>query len=191
MKARAAQPSAWPAAVLGGILGLAILKLGNPVILEQQIGTPMTAEDWVSQPWPPGTGRWLMLALGLALAVLPGAWARLRDGLRPRWLWIPPLAWLGWQLASASGSVDGSLTRMTLPHWASVLGAFALGVACARLRPWPVLLGVGLASGACWLKAVNQRTVEFPRDRQALVEGEQTGWTNFTPAQVEIGRAHV
>lgn len=184
MKTPASPPAAWPAAVLGGILGLAILKLGNPVILEQQIGTPATPDDWISQPWPPRTGRWLLLGLVLAMAVLPGAWSLLRDGLRPRWLWLPPVAWLAWQLASASGSVDATLTATTLPHLATVAVAFALGVACARLRPWPVLVGIGLASAACWMKAVNQRTVEFPRDREALVLGEQTGWTNFAPAQV-------
>ena len=184
MKGSSGQGPAWPSGVFGAVLGLAVLKLGNPVILEQQIGTPSTPEDWISQPWPPRTGRWLLLGLALVMAVLPGAWAGLRDGLRPRWLWLPPLAWLGWQAVSATGTVDAALTRATLPHLAAVVLAFGMGVACARRRPWPVLLGVGLASAACWLKAVNQRTVEFPRDREALMQGEQTGWTNFTPVQV-------
>ncbi len=184
------QPApAWPAGVLGAILGLAILKLGNPVILEDQIGSPMTPEDWISQPWPPRTGRWWLLALVLAMAPLPGIWRAVRDGLRPRWLWLPPLAWLAWQAWSALGTVDPKLTSATLPHLGTVALAFALGVACARLRPLPVLLGVGLASGFCWLKAVNQRTVEFPRDRDALVQGEQSGWTNFTASQVADLRA--
>lgn len=184
MSAPARHAPAWPAVVLGGILGLAILKLGNPVILEQQIGTPATPEDWISQPWPPRVGRWWLLGLALAMAVLPGIWTALRDGLRPRWLWWPPWAWLGWQVASASGSVDATLTGATLPHLATVVLAFGLGVACARLRPWPILLGVGLASAYCWMVAIQQRTIEFPRDREALLQGEQTGWTHFTPLQV-------
>jgi hypothetical protein len=180
---------AWPAAVLGALLGLAIWKLGNPVILEDQIGRPTNPDEWWSQPWPTGTGRWWFLALALAMVPLPGVWRHLRDGLRPRWLWLLPLAWLGWQAVSGSATVDAKLTAATLPHLATVVVAFALGVTCARLRPLPLLVGVGLASAVCWLKAVNQRTVEFPRDREALVQGEQSGWTNFTPSQVSEMRS--
>ncbi|MEY2465832.1 MAG: hypothetical protein QOD03_353, partial [Verrucomicrobiota bacterium] len=34
----------------------------------------------------------------------------------------------------------------------------------------------------CLVRAVDQKLFEFPRERQSLVEGEQSGWTNFPPA---------
>ena len=53
------------ALVLGLFLGLALLKFGNPVILDGRIPAPTSLLEALSltQPWPTRWGNWLILAL--------------------------------------------------------------------------------------------------------------------------------
>jgi hypothetical protein len=181
---------AWPAALLGCLLGLAILKFGNPVILEQQIGSPESFTDWLSQPWPPRIGRLLLALIGASWLLVPNALRALLPGRIPRWIWWAPVLWFAWQCVSAASSTDPNLTAATLPHLGSLVALFFLGIVGGRLRPLPLLLGVGAASAFCWLQAVNQHLIEFPRDRDVLLAGQQSGWTNFTPTELDSLRAN-
>ena len=50
-------------------------------------------------------------------------------------------------------------------------------------RGWRlVLLGTLAAFAFCLVRAVDQKLFEFPRERQFLIESEQSGWTNLPPA---------
>lgn len=104
-----------------------------------------------------------------------------------KWLWILPLAWFGWQLISATQTVDRELTIMTLGHFVGVLvcyfiGALVLGnERCLHL----VLIGVMAAFAFCLVRAVNQKLIEFPADREFLIQSEQAGWTNL-PAEIVL-----
>ncbi len=171
------------ALVLGLFLGLALLKFGNPVILDGRIIPPTSLLEALSvtQPWPTRWGNWLMLALAAVGAVI-GIMQRNRGALG-RGLTLLPLGWFAWQCVSATQTVDGELTATTLQHFVTVVAGFFLGAWVVPPKRGLSLLLVGLlaALAFCLVRAVNQRLVEFPQDRLTLVEGERTGWTNFPP----------
>ena len=167
----------WFAILFGTFLGLAIVKFGNPVILDQKLIPPASLGDVWADPWPSHWGVWL---LGL-LAVL-GAGLALAKGLRwpgKKIFWALPLGWFGWQLVSATQSVDRELTQTTLFHFAGCLACYFLGATVLgnerRLR-W-LLAGLLVAFAFCLVRAVNQRLFEFPQTREFLLEGERTGTT--------------
>jgi O-Antigen ligase len=170
------------ALAFGLFLGLAILKFGNPVILDSKITPPVSPADFWNDPWPARWANWIFLPLALA-----GAAITFTNKLRwqtTKWLWLLPLLWSGWQFISATQTVDASLTATTLWQFSGCvacyfLGAFLFWRDCA-LR-W-LLIGVLAAFTFCLVRAVDQRLFEFPQSRLMLVEGERAGWTNF-PAE--------
>jgi O-antigen ligase len=110
-------------AAAGLWLGLALIKLGHPIILDHEIRTPANRDEFLLSPWP--------LAWGLSLftVVLLGG---LRFVHRPStksslWLVILPLVWLVWQTLAAVQTVDRSLTSVTLKHFAVCVAAFYVG----------------------------------------------------------------
>ncbi len=169
------------ALVFGLFLGLATVKFGNPVILDEKIAPPVSlAEGW-SEPWPTHWANW-----GLALLAVAGAWVVVTSW-RPwrggRWLWLLPLAWFGWQVVSATRTVDMTLTATTLWQFGGCLVCYFLGALAlshdSGLR-W-LLVGALAAFTFCMMRAVDQKLVEFPQDRQFLAEGQKAGWTNVPP----------
>jgi len=180
------------ALAFGLFLGLAILKFGNPVILDQQIPPPVSVSDLISDFWP---SHWAIRGW-LPLAVVGGgliAQTR-RPWLASRWLWLLPLIWLGWQFFAATATVDASLTASTLPQLVGCVGCYFLG---AMLLGRPALLrwllaGVLVAFTFCLMRAVDQRLFEYPVNYQSLVEGQQNGWTNIpTATLLEMKSEHV
>jgi len=169
------------ALVFGLFLGLAILKFGNPVILDQKITPPVSPSEFWTYAWPTHWGNWILLPLALTGAALVFT-------SQPRWpgtrrLWLLPLLWFGWQLLSATQTVDGNLTATTLCQFAGcvtccLLGALVLGR--ERTARW-LLIGVLAAFAFCLIQGINQRLFEFPQSRQMLLEGARTGWTNIPP----------
>lgn len=170
----------------GLFLGLSLLKFGNPVVLDRQIPAPASLAELWSQPWPL---RWSFGALALlglvgAPLLIHGFQTRMRQ-VNP-WLWTPLVVWYLWQLMSASQTVDSTLTSLTLYHLAGVVLTYAFGlgvVTSASATRW-LLVGVLAGFCLCLMRATTQRLVEFPADREILLEGQRTGWTNFTPAVV-------
>src|SRR5664279_2469333 len=79
----------------GLFLGLCIWKFGNPIILDQIIGTPATPSDFFNDAWPTHWANWILLPLVLLGALL--VFQKNVSWTRNKWLWLPPLAWLGWQ----------------------------------------------------------------------------------------------
>ena len=171
---------ALPALLLGFLLGLSILKLGNPVILEDQIGLPATLAEWVQRPWPTRVGLFLLPLVIVVHGVMTPWLGRLAAARLPGWLVAGSLVWLGWQVVSFTGTMDPRLSRLTLPHLAGISACFFLGVVLGRGQWRPLLIGIAVGAVLCWLQAVNQHTVEFRAARQALLNGESTGWTNLT-----------
>jgi general stress protein CsbA len=173
------------ALVFGLFLGLALLKFGNPVILDHKITAPTSLTDAWSSPWPVRWGNWL-----LALLALAGVWLAVRSKLRwrcGRWPWVLSMFWFGWQLVSATQTVDRALTATTLWHFAACLACYSLGavVLCYERGLRWLLVGLLAAFAFCLVRAANQRLFEFPQDRQLLLEGERSGWTNFPPQVVQ------
>ncbi len=110
-------------AVLGAFLGLALLKFGNPPILEKFNQAPTDVYQLLfGFPWPIGWAYGMLLFvgfLGLIIAV-----NRYRS---PRWLVFLPMMWLGWVFLSTITSVDHRLSEATLKHYTAVVGCFYLG----------------------------------------------------------------
>lgn len=171
------------ALVFGLFLGLALLKFGNPVILDRNIEPPRDLAEAMGVSWPVKWGNALLLVLGLA--GLPVAFAKPSAPARrlPRALWLLPIAWFAWQAISSTTSVDARLTGVTLAHFAGCVGCFLIGLFVLGRDGWPklLLLGVLGALALCLVKGANQHHVEFKQDRQTLIDGERTGWTNFAP----------
>lgn len=165
----------------GLFLGLTIIKFGNPVILDRAIAPPASLrEAWV-YAWPPHWAGWLLAPLALIGAVIAVS-------LKPRWptsrwLWGLPLIWFGWQLVSATGTVDTRLTGEALYEFAGCLACYFLGVSVLGNRRALNLLLIGVLAALAFslVRAVKQRLFEFPQERQLLIEGQRTGWTNFPP----------
>ncbi len=167
--------------LFGLFLGLAILKFGNPVILDANVSAPRDfAETW-GEAWPPHWAFWFLVPLTLVGVALALAGQPRWSG--SRWLWILPLAWFGWQLAAAPQTVDGTLTTLTLLHFGGCVACYFLGawLLGERRRFHFVLIGLLVAFVICLVRATEQKLFEFPQGRQMLVDGEQAGWTNFAP----------
>jgi hypothetical protein len=165
----------------GLFLGLAILKFGNPVILDHKITPPVSPSEFWMYAWPTHWGNWILLPLALAGAALAYIGKPRWPGTR--WLWTLPLLWFGWQLLSATQTVDGNLTATTLWQFGGCVACYFLGALVLGREQavrW-LLAGVLAAFAFCLIKGINQRLVEFPQSRQVLLEGERTGWTNIPP----------
>jgi O-antigen ligase len=194
------------ALAFGLFLGLVFWKFGDPVILDHKIITPSTFSDFWNDAWPPHWVAWIFLPFAL-VGALVALKQNFRWGERPRkpgrgdirpakktnWLWVLPLVWFGWQLISATQTVDADLTAATLWQFFGCIACYFLGaLALSRetaLR-W-LLVGVLAAFAFCLIRAVDQRLVEFPQSHQMLVEGERVGWTNVPPAMLlEMKQEH-
>jgi hypothetical protein len=169
------------ALVFGLFLGLAIVKFGNPVILEQILTVPKSWAEVENFAWPISWANWTLVALaviGAAVAVANGPRWR-----ATRWLWILPLIWFGWQALSATQTQHQDLAAPTLWQFGGCVACYFLGTfVIGRERAWRFLL-VGLLAGFafCLVRAVDQKVFEFPRERQYLKESQQAGWTNMPP----------
>jgi hypothetical protein len=169
------------ALVFGLFLGLSLLKFGNPVILDSKVVPPTTFAEALSQAWPPRWSVWMFTPL-----VIAGVFLSLANKPRwpgSKWLWLLPIVWFVWQIISAGQTVDTSLTTLTIAHFAGCLACWFIGVwLLGEPRSFRfVLIGLLAAFTFCLVRAVDQKLFEFPRERQALMEGERTGWTNFSP----------
>ena len=133
------------AGIFGIFLGLCLLKFGNPVVLEKYVEEPPhDILEWLINGWPPVWCYWAMGVMFGAGIIL----ARWNKGV-PKILAVLPVAWLAWQLIAGTRTVDATLTRWTLVHFASCVASFYLGLlVLGRLRnPRPFLSGL-LAGGA-------------------------------------------
>jgi hypothetical protein len=167
--------------LFGLFLGLTLLKFGNPVILDSNVAPPNSFSEAWSQTWPPRWSIWFLVPF-----VVIGAGLAIANKLRwsgSRWLWALPVVWFGWQIASATQTVDGPLTALTLTHFGGCIVCYFIGglLLGDERRFRLLLLGLLAAFAFCLVRASDQKLFEFPQERQMLLEGERTGWTNFAP----------
>jgi hypothetical protein len=209
------------ALVFGLFLGLCIWKFGDPVILDHKIAAPATWSDFLNDAWPTHWANWLWPALaiwGVVLMTQRGVFSGGLKGAGLRrlsiWLWLLPLAWLGWQFISANPTVDPGLTADTLWQYGGCAACYFWGILLFGMCVQPpikagnrretspsagqgtrsenriptvfafLLAGILVAFTFCLIRAVDQRLFEYPQNYQELVEGERAGWTNIPPAMV-------
>lgn len=172
------------ALAFGFFLGVCILKFGNPVILDRVIDTPASLEEFWRYAWPLWWAN-LLLTVFFLVGVTMFGFVRPVWSLS-NWLWLLPLIWLAWQFVSATQTVDGHLTAVTLWQFVGCVCCYFLGAKLFASRSIQLWVFVGIFAGfaLCLVRAVDQRLVEFPLNYQMLVEGQQCGWTNFPPEMV-------
>jgi hypothetical protein len=157
------------AAVAGLFFFISIIKFGSPIILDRYIDAPQDMASVFYDSWPPHWGLRLFLPVLLA-----GLFALQLNRIKLRWPVVLPLIWLGWELVSATLSINPArevpwmplprwlefvssmqtmsppLERLTLAHFAVCAGLFYLGLFATKgmPNPWPIWAGMGLA--LCW-----------------------------------------
>ena len=130
------------ALLFGSLLGLALIKFGNPIVMEKYVTPPATYYEWVLNAWPPVLGYGLLggvAVVGLGLI----------RGRKPLpWLVVAlPALWLVWQFAAATQTIDATLTRGTLGHFTSCVVCFYLGLFALGRRRNLDLFWLGLLGG--------------------------------------------
>ncbi|HWV99819.1 MAG TPA: O-antigen ligase family protein [Candidatus Acidoferrum sp.] len=111
------------AAAFGALLGLGLLKFGNPPIMEQYVTAPANAYEFVlGYPWPITWGYGLF-----GVVVILGLFTARWNAGAPRWLLVLPLVWLVWQIAASTVSVQPELSRATVAHFVVCVACFYLG----------------------------------------------------------------
>ncbi len=133
------------AGLFGALLGLCLLKFGNPVVMDKYVDRPTAISEWIFWAWPVGMATWFLVVVVCAgLAVL-----RLKKTTVPTPLLLLPAVWLVWQFLSATQTLSPVLTRLTVVHFAGCavcfyLGCFALGPGKTRWPFWVCLLAAFL-----------------------------------------------
>jgi hypothetical protein len=137
------------AAVAGFFFFVALLKFGNPVILDSQVTPPENFYEFLYQLWPV---RWGYIGVVMLIIVGLIAIASGRDPVAPvrprfRWYLALPLLWFIWQLVSAGYTVDSKLTDITLRHFTMCVALFYLGYFALghTQNPWPLWLFLTIA----------------------------------------------
>jgi hypothetical protein len=180
------------ALAFGLFLGLCLWKFGNPVILDSKITPPVSPSDFLNDPWPTRWANWIFWPLAMVGAAI--AFSKNLRWPETKWLWLLPLFWFGWQLFSATKTDYPDLASATLWQFSGCVAGYFIGALIFEsetLLRW-LLIGVLAAFTFCLVRAVDQRLVEFPQNRQTLVEGERSGWTNFPPETLlEMKRENV
>ncbi len=161
---------------MGLWLALTLIKFGNPVILEGKIEAPTNWAELVVSTWPPDWGYWLLG--GVVLGGI-GFW-RWRT-MAPKWLVVLPLVWFIWEVFAGIQTVNPTLTKPVLTHFASCAVVFYLGLfalsSVNRLR----LLWIGLLGGFLVVLIVgwNQHFGGLEETRRYFYE--LPNWQEFPP----------
>jgi O-antigen ligase len=117
------------AALFGAFLGLALLKFGNPPIMETWVTAPTNAYEFVlNSPWPINWAYWLFGTVA-CVGLMCARWRLelMKEKRAMRWLLAIPLAWLLWQILATSQSLDARLSSPTLLHFVVCVACFYLG----------------------------------------------------------------
>ena len=116
--------------LLGAFFGVALLKFGNPPIMERWVGPPANIYEFLlGTPWPIAWAYWM-----LAFLTVSGLWLGLsQPSPRPRprvpsWLLFLPAIWLLWQAVATVQSLDGGLSWPTFRHFVACVACFYLGL---------------------------------------------------------------
>ena len=180
------------AGVYGGFLGLALVKFGNPVILDHLVQAPANGWELVFSTWP---SRWVfdacfgsyfvfgLIFLLTATAAFKSSFAQTwRQLMRHRTVLVACgllLGWYCWQWIAARDTVSQELTSATMPHFTLCLFCFGFGLFCLKAleRPWLVWMGLVLGLTIVLWAAMDQRFGGLEATRRMIYE--QAGATTY------------
>jgi len=195
---------------VGAFLALALLKFGNPVVLEHKLPPPGNVWEVLLWSWPVAWAYPL-----LALLVVWGLWLILQSNFEPlnrsrrrqsalisfggRWRgltsaatrligntvlavipWLP-LGWFLWQCLSGIQTVHGPLTEATLKHFAVATACYYLGsFLISRMRDF-TLMGLFLLAGVAGVIAVGLDQHFGGLEATRRFMYAQPDWKNLSP----------
>ncbi|MDW7980151.1 MAG: O-antigen ligase family protein [Verrucomicrobiales bacterium] len=138
---------------LGAVLGLGLVKFGNPVILDKAVEWPGNFWEWLLMAWPIRIG-YALLAPVIVASMFCVRWTE----LKLRWAAAVPLAWLLWQLIAGAHTVNVELTEVTLWHFAACVACFYMGylVLGQLANPSHFFLGVSVGFAFALAMGVDQ-----------------------------------
>lgn len=111
------------AGLFGAFLGLAVLKFGNPPIMEKWVSPPTNIYEFLlDTPWPIAWAYGMLAAL-IVLGIVSAS--RVKGA--PLWILVVPLLWWVWQALATAYSINPALSQPTLFHFTAVLACFYLG----------------------------------------------------------------
>jgi len=178
--AKSAHPSAQPsgddgtlfAGLFGLLLGIGLLKFGNPIILDRLVETPRSFDEWRAFAWPIRFG---FLGLGLVAAV--GVW-QIGSHWRPSApTWIVSLlgGWIVWQIAATLTSQDRALSQTILAHFVGCVTCFVLGHLALSRVSQPRTFWLCLAAGLIGVlgMGIEQHFGGLEATRRMILQGPQ------------------
>jgi len=125
------------ALVMGFFLFFALVKWGNPVVLDAKSEPPKGLLEIIYMSWPTSWAFGFIIPVVIfGIASIVHSKERVFPHITKGFHWVIwlPLLWFGWQLLSTSQSVDGELTFLTMRHFAVCTALFYLGCFAMRGR---------------------------------------------------------
>jgi len=162
---------------LGLVIGVALVKLGNPVVLGHMVEAPGNLQEWLGFAWPPHYGYVL---LGFAAVGAGSLWKS--PSLQPRWLLVLALAWLAWQCLASWTSINTGRSLPVMAQYVSVVACLACGFILARLGAREMRwFWVALSAGFVWvlLEGFRQHYGGLEATRNFVYQ--QPDWQSFPP----------
>ena len=158
---------------MGLMIGLTLVKFGNPVVLDYLVIKPANFGELFATAWPLAWGYAFALA---ALVICRVIW-------RPALVAPPPLCavaigWFGWQLIAAQSSVSPEMSRTVVVHFGFAMLFLFSGFAMGTRTPWK-WIAAGIAPGFLWMMLVglDQHYGGFEATRKAFFE--QPDWQTY------------
>lgn len=123
----------------GVLLGLAVMKFGNPIIMEHQVDRPTNIWEWLLNPWPVVIGYWLLAGVAF-MGLFIAEWKT----SAPKVLMWLPVAWFTWEVLATTHSEARVMSWMVLGHFLTCVICFYLGLfSLSRVEKlWPFWCGL-------------------------------------------------
>ncbi|MGE3311970.1 MAG: O-antigen ligase family protein [Limisphaerales bacterium] len=160
------------AGLFGLLLGVGLLKFGNPVILDPLVTTPASLDEWRAFAWPIRFGY-----LGLGAVAAVGAW---QIGFpwrptAPRWILALLGGWILWQVVATIASEDRQLSGLVLTHFLACGLCFALGHLALSRVAQPRTFWLCLAAGLVGVigMGMEQHFGGLEATRRMILQGSQ------------------
>jgi O-antigen ligase len=160
------------AGCFGLLLGIGLLKFGNPVILGHLVELPRSLIEWRVFAWPHWIGQ---IALAAVAVLGLFAYATRRHAPSIGWPAVVLGFWLAWQLLAGIQSIDPPVTRVVLFHFASCAVCFLLGMLALGRIADPRVFWLCLMMGFVGILATafEQRMGGLEATRKMILHGDR------------------